>query len=139
MSQSEDEEEDDDQITPLPTPATTQQDASSQDSDAILMGPGAEDKFYEIRMMVWVGYMTSCNVPARLNGAPEPCLAHRRIVRDMDDNNETLEDTYTVLHTREHFSRRLCDLPHLLEVTLILRPPATQRDSNGRWPHLALS
>jgi hypothetical protein len=37
----------------------------------------------------------------------------------MDDNNGTLEDSYTVLYTREHFSRRLCELPHLLEVTLI--------------------
>jgi hypothetical protein len=115
----EGEEEDSDIITPPITPVATQQDASSQDSGAFLMGPGTENQFYEIRMMVCVGYVTSCNVPARLEGAPEPCLVRRRIVRDMDDNNKTLEDTYTVLYTREHFSRRRCDLPHLLEVALI--------------------
>jgi hypothetical protein len=113
------DEEDDDRITPPITPVTTQQDALSQDSDAFLMDPGAEDQFYEIQMMVWVGHMTSCNVPARLEGAPEPCLVRRRIVRDMEDNNKTLEDTYTVLYNRERFSRRLCSLPRLLEVTLI--------------------
>jgi hypothetical protein len=112
------EEEDDDNITATPVLSVpTQQDASSQDSDSFLMDPGTENQFYEIRMMVWVGCVTSCNVPARLKSAPEPCLVRRRIVRDMEDDNETLEDTYT--DTRGHFSRRLCDHPHLLEVTLV--------------------
>jgi hypothetical protein len=115
IPQPDDEEEDDDQITPV----ATQLDASSQDSDAYLTDPGADDQFYELRMMVWVGCVTSCNVPARLKGAPEPCLARRRIVRDMEDNIKTLEDTYTVVYTCEHFSRRLCDVLHLLEVALI--------------------
>jgi hypothetical protein len=119
MPQPEDDEEDDDQIAPPITPVATQRDVISQDSDALLMDLGAEDQFYEIRMMVWVGYVTSCNVPARLKGAPEPFLAHRRIVRDMEDNNTTLEDAFTVLYAREHFSRRLCSLPRLLEVALV--------------------
>jgi hypothetical protein len=54
----EEEEEDSDIITPPIMPVTTQQDVSSQDSDAFLMDPGTENQIYEIRMMVWVGYMT---------------------------------------------------------------------------------
>jgi hypothetical protein len=135
IPQPKDEEEDDDQITPPITPVATQQGASSQDSDAFLTDPGTYDQFYEIRMMVRVGNMTSCNVPARLRGSPESCLVHRRIVRDMEDNDEMLEDTYIVLYTREHFSRRLCSVPHLLEVALILRPPTIQCNSNSRNGH----
>jgi hypothetical protein len=83
------------------------------------MDPGREEQFYTTQMMVPVGYMTSCNVPAHLRGAPEPCLVHRRMVRDLEDNNRTLEDTYTMLYTPAHFPRRLCDEPRMLEITLL--------------------
>jgi hypothetical protein len=83
------------------------------------MDPGSEEQFYTTQMMVWVGYLTSCNVPAHLRGAPQPCLAHRCVVRDLEDNDRTLEGTYTMLYTPARCSRRLCDEPHVLEITLL--------------------
>jgi hypothetical protein len=78
ITHADEEEGDDDRVAPRIVTVVKHSDTSSQDFDAYLMDPGTGDQFYKIRMMVWVGYMTSCNVPARRKGAPEPCLAHRR-------------------------------------------------------------
>jgi hypothetical protein len=45
-------------------------------------------------------------------------LVYRRIVKDLSDNNQILEDTVTILYAEKHFSRQLCAEPHKLEITL---------------------
>jgi hypothetical protein len=41
------------------------------------------------------------------------------MVKDLDDNNRTLGDTYTMLYTPAHLTRQLCDEPRMLEITLL--------------------
>jgi hypothetical protein len=45
-------------------------------------------------------------------------LVYRRVVKDLDDNNKILDDTYTILYTPEHLTRKLCDDLHELDITL---------------------
>jgi hypothetical protein len=46
-------------------------------------------------------------------------LVYRRIVEDLGDNNEILDDTYAMLYTPAHLTRQLCDDPCELEITLL--------------------
>jgi hypothetical protein len=50
------------------------------------------------KTMVWAGYTRSCNAPTHLRGAPDQCLVYRRVVKDLNDNNKTLDDTDAVLY-----------------------------------------
>jgi hypothetical protein len=109
-SQTYDDQRDDDPVADQTEPPDNNIDTRSFTVfEGSSMDPGCEEQFYTTRMMVRVGRVTSCNVLAHLRGAPEPCLVHRRMVRDLVDNNRTLEDTNTMLYTPAHASRRLCD------------------------------
>jgi hypothetical protein len=68
--------------------------------------------------MVWTCYTRTRAVPAHLRGAPNHCLVYRRIIKDLDDNNRILDDTFAILFTPEHLARKLCDEPHELEITM---------------------
>jgi hypothetical protein len=69
------------------------------------------------KTMLRVGYMRTQVAPTHLRGAPDQCLVYRRIVEDLDDDNEILDDTCSILHTPEHLARKLCDDPRELGIT----------------------
>jgi hypothetical protein len=40
------------------------------------------------------------------------------MIKDLDDNNKILDDTFTILHAEEHLARKLCEEPHEMEITM---------------------
>jgi hypothetical protein len=44
-------------------------------------------------------------------------LVYRRIVKGLGEDNEILDDTYTILRTPERLARKLCNDPRELEIT----------------------
>jgi hypothetical protein len=68
--------------------------------------------------MVWAGYVQTRAVPAHLRGAPDRCLVCRRIIKDLDDNDEILDDTFAILYATEHLARKLCEEPRKLEIAM---------------------
>jgi hypothetical protein len=69
------------------------------------------------KRMVWIGYMNTRAVPTHLRGVPDHCLVYRRIIKDLDDNNKILDDTFAILFTPEHLACKLCEEAHELEIT----------------------
>jgi hypothetical protein len=65
-----------------------------------------------MKTMVWTGYVRAKTIPIHFRGALDPCLVYRRIVKDLDDGNETIEDARTMLWSSA------CDAPRALEVTM---------------------
>jgi hypothetical protein len=93
--------------------------------------PGTTTVYNTTKTMVWAGYVRTRMVPTYLRGAPDQCLIYRRIVKDLDDNNKVLDDTYTTLYTPVGLTRQLCDDPRKLEIT-ILYCDHIQCDRGGR-------
>jgi hypothetical protein len=60
------------------------------------------------KTMMWTGYVRTNSIPIHLHGAPDPCLAYRRIVEDLGDNNKTIDDARTMLWSSAHLARELC-------------------------------
>jgi hypothetical protein len=74
-----------------------------------------------MKTMVWTGYVRARTLPIHLRGAPDPCLVCRRIVEDLGDGNETIDDARTMLWSSAHLTREFCDAPHVLEVAMFYR------------------
>jgi hypothetical protein len=70
------------------------------------------------KTMVWTGYVRAPSIPIHLRGALGSCLVYRRIVKDLDDNNVTIDDACAMLRSRAHLARELCETPRALEVTM---------------------
>jgi hypothetical protein len=68
--------------------------------------------------MVWTGYARAQAVPMRLRGAPDHCLAYRRVIKDLDDGDEILDDTFAILCAGEHLARKLCEEPREVRITM---------------------
>jgi hypothetical protein len=68
--------------------------------------------------MAWTGYMHASAVPHQLRNAPDICFIYRQIMKDITDDNEVIGDSYTMLYTEKHLSKKLCSEPHHLGVTL---------------------
>jgi hypothetical protein len=71
-----------------------------------------------LKTMVWTGYARATSIPIHLRGVPDPCLVYRRIVKDLDDDNEAIDDAYTMLWSSAHLTRELCDTLRALEVAM---------------------
>jgi hypothetical protein len=70
------------------------------------------------KTMVWAGCVTTRAVPTHLRGTSDRCLVYRWIIKDCDDNNKILDDTFAILYTPEHLARKLCEEPHKLEIAI---------------------
>jgi hypothetical protein len=70
------------------------------------------------KTMVWTGYVRAQAVPTP-TWRPGPLfgIPARSEVKDLDDNNKILDDTYAILYAQEHLARKLCEEPHEMQIT----------------------
>ena len=86
--------------------------------DIIIFPPDPLESADDLVNKTWTGFAHANAAPYKLRRRPDNCLVYRRIVRDANNINKIIDDSYAMIYTEKYLSRVLCSEPRQLGVTL---------------------
>jgi hypothetical protein len=99
------------------TPATIRSHLTSLMKDIVIFPPYPSESAGDLVKKAWAGFIYASVASYRLRNQPDNGLIYRRIVQDTN-NNQIIDDSYTMLYTEKYFGRELCSEPRQFGITL---------------------